>query len=206
MASDFLFRLVFSLLWVVFLGIFAWCAHSINWAAGRRTTRHAKHLRAIALVFAGIYLAGALLYALLPSSVSFLSIPLPDSIRLGMVGLGVVGTAFVLWGLVSLGKNWAPSLSGLRTDTVLITTGAYRLVRHPIYLGAFIFLAAQALLAANLFTLVPTVALLTLLYAQLPEEESMLIDRFGDEYREYMKRTPRFMPSLENEPKQTEKD
>jgi len=80
------------------------------------------------------------------------------------------------------------------------------LVRHPIYLGAFIFLAAQALLAANLLTLVPTVALLTLLYAQLPEEESMLIDRFGDEYREYMKRTPRFMPSFKNEPKRTEKD
>jgi len=169
-------------------------------------TRHAKHLRALALVFAGLYLAGALLYAILPSSVSFLSIPLPDSIRFGMVGLGVVGLAFVLWGRASLGKNWAPSLSGLRADTALITTGAYRLVRHPIYLGAFIFLAALALLAANLLTLVPTIALLILLYVQLPEEESMLIDRFGEEYREYMKRTPRFMPSLRDERKRAEKD
>jgi protein-S-isoprenylcysteine O-methyltransferase Ste14 len=72
-------------------------------------------------------------------------------------------------------------------------------VRHPIYLGAFIFLVALALLSANLLILIPTVALALLLYAQLPEEENLLIDRFGDEYREYMKRTPRFIPDLRHE-------
>lgn len=116
-----------------------------------------------------------------------------------MIGVAFLSTSFVVWALRVLGKNWAPSLSGVRKDTFLVTTGPYAIVRHPIYLGVFVLLAALALLAANFLILLPTVALLTLLYVQLPDEESMLIDRFGDQYREYMKRTPRFVPSLKHQ-------
>ena len=35
-----------------------------------------------------------------------------------------------------------------------------------------------------------------LIYAQVDGEEAILTDRFGDEYREYMKQTPRFLPNL----------
>jgi protein-S-isoprenylcysteine O-methyltransferase Ste14 len=62
-------------------------------------------------------------------------------------------------------------------------------------LGAFIFLAALTLVAANLLILLPTLALFAILYRSI-EEEALLIDRFGDEYREYMKRTPRFIPKF----------
>jgi protein-S-isoprenylcysteine O-methyltransferase Ste14 len=116
-----------------------------------------------------------------------------------MVGVAVLGILLVSWGYWVLGKNWAPSVSGVRSDTVLVTSGVYGFVRHPIYLGAFIFLAALALVATNLLILLPTLALLALLYTSIDEEEAMLIDRFGDEYREYMKRTPRFIPTLRHE-------
>jgi len=198
MVGDLFFRAFFSALWVAFLAIFSWVAHSTKWSAGRRTTRHANRLRAVALVFACLYFAGALFYALVPSWVVIFSIPLPDSFRIVMVAVAVLGMCFIMWALRSLGKNWAPSLSGVRKDTFLVTTGPYGVVRHPIYLGAFIFLAAQAFLAANLLTLLPTLILVVLLYVQLPDEENMLIDRFGEEYREYMKRTPRFIPSLKH--------
>jgi len=126
----------------------------------------------------------------------FLSIPLPDWFRLIMVGVAVLGLSFVLWGYRVLGKNWAPSVSGVRKDTVLVTTGLYGFVRHPIYLGIFISLFALALAVANLLVLVPTLALLIILYASIDEEEVILIDRFGNEYCEYKKRTPRFIPKL----------
>lgn len=51
-------------------------------------------------------------------------------------------------------------------------------------------------MTANLLVLLPTLALLAVLYASVDEEEVILIDRFGDEYREYKKRTPRFIPQL----------
>jgi protein-S-isoprenylcysteine O-methyltransferase Ste14 len=50
--------------------------------------------------------------------------------------------------------------------------------------------------AANLLLVLPALALVTIIYMQIGKEEKMLIDRFGDEYREYMKRTPRFIPKL----------
>jgi len=200
MSSEVIFQAAFSLLWLVFLGVFGWVAHSARWSAGRRTTRRANVLRAVALVFAVIYFAGAVVYALVPSWILPLSIPLPYAFRLLMIGAAVLGMSFLLWALGTLGRNWAPSLSGVRTDTVLVTAGPYGLVRHPIYFGAFVFLVAQALVAANLILLLPTFALVTLLYMQLPEEERMLIERFGDTYREYMKRTPRFIPRPRHAP------
>ena len=52
----------------------------------------------------------------------------------------------------------------------------------------------MALVATNWLPLLPALVLITIIYAQIPKEELMLIDRFGDEYREYMKRTPRIIP------------
>jgi protein-S-isoprenylcysteine O-methyltransferase Ste14 len=197
--NELFFRAVFSALWVICFANVIWVSYSTKGSAGKRTTPHARRLRIVALALAVLYFAGTLLYALLPSLVMFLSIPLPDWFRLVMVGLAALGISFVSWGYWALGKNWAPSVSGVKKDTVLVTTGLYGFVRHPIYLGAIIFLAALALVAANLLILLPTLALLTLLYASIDEEEAMLIDRFGDEYREYVKRIPRFIPKFRHE-------
>jgi protein-S-isoprenylcysteine O-methyltransferase Ste14 len=114
----------------------------------------------------------------------FLSIPLPDWFRLIIVAVATFGIFFLSWGYWALGRNWARSVSGARSDTVLVTTGLYGFVRHPIYLGLFIFLGALTLVAANLLIRLLTFALLALLYASIDEEEGLLIDRFGDEYRD----------------------
>lgn len=57
-------------------------------------------------------------------------------------------------------------------------------------------LSTLALMTANLLVLLATLALLAVLYASIDEEEAILIARFGGEYREYKKRTPRFIPQL----------
>jgi protein-S-isoprenylcysteine O-methyltransferase Ste14 len=198
-ATELLFRAVFSALWLIFFANVAWVGYWTKGSPGKQTTRRARQLRTVALALAVLYFAGALLYALLPGWVMFLSIPLPDWFRLVMVGVASLGILFVSWGYWTLGKNWAPSVSGVRKDTVLVTSGLYGIIRHPIYLGAFVFLAALALVAANLFILLPTLAMLTLLYTSITQEEAILIDRFGEEYREYMKRIPRFVPKVKHQ-------
>ena len=194
--EELLFRVTFSILWLVFFVSLIVLSHSAKWSARKQTTTHEGRLRVTALVLGAIYFAGALFYVLLPGWIVFLSILLPDWFRLIMVGVAVLGLWFVLWAYWALGKNWAPSVSGVRKDTVLVTTGLYGFVRHPIYLGIFISLSALALMVANLLVILPTIALLVVLYVSIDEEEVILIDRFGDEYREYKKRTPRFIPKL----------
>jgi protein-S-isoprenylcysteine O-methyltransferase Ste14 len=198
-ATELFFRVVFSALWLIFFANVAWVSYSTKESAGKQTTRRARELRIVAVTLGVLYFAGALLYALLPGSVMFLSIPLSDWFRVVMVGVAALGVLLVSWGYWALGKNWAPSVNGVRKDTVLVTGGPYAIVRHPIYLGAFVFLAALSLVAANLFILLSTLGLLTLLYASIDEEEAILIDKFGDEYGEYMKRIPRFIPRVKRQ-------
>jgi protein-S-isoprenylcysteine O-methyltransferase Ste14 len=196
--DELLFRVVFSALWLAFFTNLAWVSRSAGWSVAeqKRGTWSNTRLRALAIVLAVPYFAGVFLYALLPSWVMFLSISLPDWFRFVMVGVAAVGISFLSWAYCVLGKNWGPSVSPMRKDTVLVTRGPYIIVRHPVYLGAFIFLTALVLVSANLLLILPTLALLVLLYRSIDEEEAVLLARFGDEYREYMKHTPRFIPNF----------
>ena len=194
MNSELLFRLLFCGLWLVFLGNVIWVNHGAKWVSSRRTSASQTSLRRVAIALAVLYFGGALLYAVTPAWIMFVSIPFPDWSRLIMVAAATVSVLCVSWAIRALGKNWAPSVSGVRKDTVLVTSGPYGYVRHPIYSGVFFFLVTVAFVTANLFVLLPTLALIALLYRSIAEEETLLIARFGNEYREYMKRTPRFIP------------
>jgi protein-S-isoprenylcysteine O-methyltransferase Ste14 len=83
-----------------------------------------------------------------------------------------------------------------KKNETLVTTGPYSYVRNPIYLGSFVFIIAMALVAANWLLLLPALVLITIIYEQIPNEEKMLAKKFGDEYLEYKKRTPKIIPKL----------
>jgi protein-S-isoprenylcysteine O-methyltransferase Ste14 len=53
-----------------------------------------------------------------------------------------------------------------------------------------------SLVAANWFMGLASLSVLSMLLVRLPKEEEKLIERFGDEYREYIKRTGRLLPKL----------
>jgi protein-S-isoprenylcysteine O-methyltransferase Ste14 len=53
-----------------------------------------------------------------------------------------------------------------------------------------------AVATANWLVPLPMIARSVLIYAQVGMEEAILIDRFGDEHRQYTKQTPRFLPKL----------
>jgi protein-S-isoprenylcysteine O-methyltransferase Ste14 len=206
--NELLFRVFFSTLWVIFIANLTWVRYSSREPKSKspinQTTRHERRLHIVALaLFAPFWFGGIVLYAILPSWIMFLSVPLPDWFRLIMVGVAALSIPFILWGYRTLGKNWVhaldPSKFLQRKRETLVTSGPYRYVRNPIYFGAFVFIIALALVAANWLLLLPALVLITIIYAQIGKEELMLIDRFGDEYREYMKRTPRFIPKPRHE-------
>jgi Ca2+/Na+ antiporter len=67
---------------------------------------------------------------------------------------------------------------------------------NPVYSVGTLMFIAFALMAANWFIGVASLVVLVMLMIRLPKEEEKIIERFGDEYRAYMKRTGRFMLRL----------
>jgi protein-S-isoprenylcysteine O-methyltransferase Ste14 len=95
-----------------------------------------------------------------------------------------------------LGKNFSPVLH-VREEHTLVTEGPYRWVRHPMYTTMFVFGGGLLLLTANWIIGGPMlVAAVAVVLLRVDREEAVMIEQFGDEYREYMEHTGRFLPRL----------
>lgn len=115
-------------------------------------------------------------------------------------GFGVVFFVLALWFLwrshFDLGSNFSPELK-IKEKHTLITNGIFRHIRHPMYAAHFLWAIAQALLLQNWIAgWAFLVAFFPVYLQRCPKEEKMLIDQFGDGYREYMNRTGRIFPRL----------
>jgi protein-S-isoprenylcysteine O-methyltransferase Ste14 len=74
------------------------------------------------------------------------------------------------------------------------TTGIYRISRHPWYLGMFSIYVGTGLASASwLYLLLALIWLIPIRNALMIPEERMCCERFGDAYREYMNKTPRWL-------------
>jgi protein-S-isoprenylcysteine O-methyltransferase Ste14 len=117
-------------------------------------------------------------------------------LALGGCLLAVSGAALLLRSRVELGSAWS-FLPMADQDTGLVTTGPYRFVRHPIYLG-FIVLAMGEALAFSSWpaVLVVLVAIVPTFVWRACAEERLLAHTFGDRYSRYRKHTKIVIPYL----------
>jgi protein-S-isoprenylcysteine O-methyltransferase Ste14 len=74
----------------------------------------------------------------------------------------------------------------------LFTGKGYGLVRHPLYLGCSLLLAFHPVQTRNSFA--SAVAIVAYFYLGTFFEERRLVRQFGEEYRAYQRRVPRFLP------------
>ena len=97
---------------------------------------------------------------------------------LGVIGalIGVSGIALALWARVDLGRNWGMPM-GQKSGPELLTSGPYRLVRHPIYSGLLVAVLGTELLT-NLLGLVIVALLNAYFYCSASIEERNLIEAF----------------------------
>jgi protein-S-isoprenylcysteine O-methyltransferase Ste14 len=89
-----------------------------------------------------------------------------------------------------------PEISSDQHPGQLLTDGLYARVRHPRYVEALLGVIGYALFVNYLAGYVLLALYLPLIYAVVLLEERELCDRFGDEYEEYCRRVPRFLPRL----------
>ena len=79
----------------------------------------------------------------------------------------------------------------------LITNGPYQSIRHPIYTAFLLIMGSTLFISANwLVGLTWTGMTLLEITSRIGFEESLMLEYFGDQYREYMKRTGRLLPRL----------
>jgi protein-S-isoprenylcysteine O-methyltransferase Ste14 len=97
--------------------------------------------------------------------------------------------AIIVWSVRSL----SPADRGRN----LSTSGAFRFVRHPLY-AAFlsVFNFGLAIWLNSYIMIIWAVLLHPLWHYIVRDEETMMIDLFGEEYRKYQKRTGRFLPKV----------
>jgi protein-S-isoprenylcysteine O-methyltransferase Ste14 len=112
-----------------------------------------------------------------------------------LVGLavGLAGTVLLVWASVLLGRLLIHE-AAVRQDHVLIESGPYRFVRHPVYTGYLALLLGSGVASQNVcLLLIWPVSLLGILI-QAAAEEQLLEQRFGQDYERYVRRTGRLVP------------
>jgi len=74
-----------------------------------------------------------------------------------------------------------------------VTRGAYRILRHPMYFSGFLMYIGIGLACASWIVLLCALLWIAFFYIVVPTEEGFLIEQYGDAYREYLERTPRWI-------------
>lgn len=167
--------------------------------SGDRITRRDEGvLLAVSLRFAGLCLwVGTLAYLIDPAWIEWAQLPIPAWLRWLGGACGALFIGLIYWTLTNLGKNLTDTVM-VRARATLVTTGPYRLVRHPFYVSVGLLILSVTLLSANAFIGLCGLVVMTLLVVRTRKEEEKLVEKFGDEYRAYCATTGRFWPRTSN--------
>ncbi len=111
--------------------------------------------------------------------------------------LDIIGVGLILLGfLFRIGARGYKSEISSKGDS-LIVGGFYNLMRHPMYFGTLLIgLGVVAVLFKWWVSLFFILIFLLIYIPQIDREEDKLYIRFGDEYRDYSKKTPKYFPNI----------
>jgi len=106
--------------------------------------------------------------------------------------LFVSGLSLAIWARLYLGKNWGMPMS-LKQDPELVTSGPYRLIRHPIYSGFLLALLGSALAISLYWLIILVFAGGYFIYSAFIEDRIML-HQFPKTYPSYKAKTRMLIP------------
>jgi protein-S-isoprenylcysteine O-methyltransferase Ste14 len=141
------------------------------------------------VLIAAVLVIGVLLRRLYP-----LGWPGTDDLPARVIGygLGAAGTALMAWGFLTLQRAGTTIWPNKRADR-LVTEGAFRFRRNPIYMGEVLVLLGLAQLTHNIWFAILAPVFAVALYAlAIRPEEQHLETRFGQAYLDYKERKRRW--------------
>jgi protein-S-isoprenylcysteine O-methyltransferase Ste14 len=118
-----------------------------------------------------------------------------DVVRYLGVALLAIGGVLRVWPMYTLGRRFTWPLAR-HEDHHLVTTGFYRYIRNPSYLGALLGGVGWVLVFRSGMGLILMLFIAGLLIPILRAEERLLASEFGDAYADYQRRTWRLIPFL----------
>ena len=195
--NENIFRILAALVLFTGVGISSYFRRKADRESGETISRKADGTVFMTIIRIGglVLWLSPLVYLLNPAWMAWSKIGLPEWVRWLGVGIGILCMFGIYWLFSSFGTGITPT-SATRAEHQLVTSGPYRWVRHPLYtVGSSMFIAF-GMMADNWFIALLGILAFLGMEARTPKEEANLIEKFGDEYREYMKRTGRFLPKL----------
>jgi protein-S-isoprenylcysteine O-methyltransferase Ste14 len=195
--NENIFRLFAALILFTGVGISSYYRRKADRDSGERLSRHVDGTPIMTVIRLGglILWLSPLLYLINPGWMAWSKLGLPEWVRWLGVGLGLLCVPGIYWLFSSIGSGITPT-SATRKHHQLVTSGPYRWVRHPLYTFGSSMFIALGMMADNWFIAALGILAFIAMAIRTPKEEANLIETFGDEYREYMKRTGRYFPKL----------
>lgn len=177
-------ELFFVITWSVFW--LYWLIAAFSMKRGRVQRSRDLRIRVVIVVMAVI----------LPRFGVFRSNPVNTDLwseALGIV-LFVLGLGFAIWARVQIGRNWGTPMTQ-KDEPELVTSGPYRLVRHPIYSGILVAGLGTAIAMSWVWLIAVGLAGIYFLYSATVEER-YLTEQFPDSYPAYKRCTKRLLPFI----------
>ncbi len=177
-------QLVFTAGWVGFW--IYWLVAAISMKRGHVAWTHELRARAVIILVAIVLIR---LGAFRNGHSSFS----PWRAAFGLV-LFTLGLAFAVWARVNIGRNWGTPMSK-KDEPELVTSGPYRLVRHPIYSGILLAGFGTAVALNWTFMIAVVLAGVYFLYSATVEERYMS-EQFPMAYPPYKRSTRMLIPFI----------
>jgi len=195
--NENIFRILAGLILIMGMGISGYFRRKADRETGEKISRKADGTLMMTIIRIGglVLWLSPFVYLINPAWMDWSKIGLPEWARWFGVGIGILCVFGIYWLFSSIGSGVTPT-SATRKEHQLSTSGPYRWVRHPLYTIGSSFFISFGMMADNWFIAALGVLTFILMAIRTPKEEANLIEKFGDEYREYMKHTGRFLPKI----------
>lgn len=196
MESETIFRILLPALLIAFSGHRGYYIRKHGEERNTLKRREESLISKIAGILGMIGFVAIVVYAIRPGWLSWAALLFPLWLRWTGVILALFGFVLLQWAQTTLGKSWSDTPRMIKEQT-LVTSGPYRFIRHPIYTAFLMILGATLMISANWLIGLAWLGMTVLEVAsRIGFEENLMLEFFGDQYREYMKHTGRLFPKI----------
>ena len=195
--NENIFRILVALIFISAMTISGYYRRKADRNTGEKISRGVDGTVLMTLIRIGglaLWLS-PIAYVVNPQWMEWSKIGMPGFFRWLGVGLGILCVFGFYWLFSNIGSGITPT-SATRKNHELSTSGPYRWIRHPLYTFGTAFFISLGLISDNWFITLMGFITFIIMAIRTPKEEANLIEKFGDEYREYINRTGRFLPKL----------
>ena len=196
MDTETIFRIILPLLMITFVAHRGYYVRKHGKEENTLKKREEGAVTKLAGLLGIIGSISVLAYVVNPDWLSWASLSLPLWLRWAGISMAVFGFALLQWAQNTLGKNWSDTPRMMK-EQALITSGPYQSIRHPIYTAFLLIMGSTLFISANWLIGLSWIGMTVLeIASRIGFEESLMLEYFGDQYQDYMKKTGRLLPQL----------